>query len=155
MLKTQPITLQFPAPAAGADWSIKVSQIDRAVIMSVTASLTSAVAAGNRTPGLTLTDQSGLVYCLYDSGRLQAASTVSTYTWAQGVSAFGSNNATNNGHQPAPLPDVWLSANDTIGTTTNGLMPADQWSAQVIRFYTGERWLQLQRELAFARELEA
>lgn len=154
-LRTQPRTFSIPSPAPGADWVFTPSQTDRAVVMSVTGILTTAVAAANRFPALTLTDQSGLVYYSADVGRPQAASLVVRYTWARDVYLSPSTLIAGGQSMAGGMPDVWLDPNDTIGTVTNALAAADQWSSIVIRYYTGERWLELQRELQLQQYLES
>lgn len=154
-MHTRPVTYPLPSPAAGTDFSYRPSQTDQAVVMTLTAKLTTSATVAGRLPALTYTDQNGEVYLSADLGQAQAASLAVTYTWAR---MFG----TTLGAAPitgqkasAPLPDAWLQPNDTISVVTANLDPADQWSNIMIRYYTGERWLALQRELRLEAEIEA
>lgn len=152
-LTTKPRTLQIQNPAPGADWSFVPSSTDRVILISVLATLTTAVAAGSRMPALQFTDQSGLVYMQGDLGRGQAASINTAWCWTKDWNV-GPGAATSVGqHAAGPLPNVWLDPNDVIGTVTNGIQAADQWSNIVVRYYAGREWLKLQRELAFMEEI--
>jgi hypothetical protein len=153
-VRTRPVTYPIPSPAAGSDWSYTPSPTDQGIVMAVTATLTTAVAVAGRMPAIEYTDQSGLVYLSADCAQPQAASLAVTYTWARefGLGLFAA--PVNGQRVSAPLPDAWLQPNDKIGTVTSNMQAADQWSNIVIRFYTGERWRELQRELAVEQYLE-
>ena len=154
-MRTKPLTIPLVSPVAGADWSFKPTQTDQCVVMAVTATLTTDATVAARLPAIAYTDQSGLVCLSADCGQPQAASLAVTYTWARefGLGLFA---APINGQRvSAPLPDAWLQPGDTIGTKTFGIDAGDQWSNIVIRYYTGERWRQLQRELAVEQYLES
>lgn len=154
-MRTKPLTYPIPSPAAGSDWSYKVSPTDQGIVMAVTATLTTSAVVAARLPAIEYTDQSGLVYLSADCAQPQAASLAVTYTWARefGLGLFAA--PVNGQRVSAPLPDAWLQPNDLLSVTTLNKDVADQWSNIVIRFYTGERWRQLQRELAVEQYLEA
>lgn len=123
--------------------------------MALTATLTTAVAVAARMPAIEYTDQSNMVYLAADFAQSQPASLAVTYTWARdfGTGLFVS--PITGQRVSGPLPDAWLQPSDKIGTVTANLQAADQWSNIVIRFYTGERWKTLQRELAVEQYLES
>lgn len=152
-MHTKPLTFQLPAPVAGSDWSYMPSQTDQTVIMAITATLTTDATVANRYPGLKMTDQSGLVYFAMNASEPQAASLAVTYSYAESAPNQSGITAVTGQALAAPLPQIWLQPGDTIGSDTLGLDASDQWSAIVIRFYTGERWKRLQWELQVAKEL--
>lgn len=153
-MHTKPVTFTIPAPAAGADWTYEPSNGDQAVIMAITARLTTAVAVANRLPALTLKDQNGTVYFADDMSEPQAASLVCRYSWAREAPDPLAVALSNNQSVTAPFPNVWLQPGDTIGTVTQNIQAADQWSTIVIRYYTGEHWRHLQHELREIADLE-
>lgn len=154
-MRTKPLTYPIPSPAAGSDWSYEPSNTDQGVVMTLTATLTTSIVVASRLPAIYYKDQNGLTYLSADCGQPQAASLAVTYTWARefGLGLFAA--PVNGQRVSAPLPDAWLQPADSIGTKTANMDVGDQWSNIVIRFYTGERWRQLQRELAVEQYLES
>jgi hypothetical protein len=130
-----------------------LSEIDQAILMSVTARLTTSAAVASRLPAIAYTDQSAQLFLSADCGQPQAASLAVTYTWARdfGLGLFA---APITGQRvSAPLPDAWLQPGDVLSTVTANIDVGDQWDRIILRYYTGERWLALQRELAVERFL--
>lgn len=152
-MHTKPLNLPVPAPAAAADWHFVPSQTDRVIVMSVTALLTTAIAVANRYPALTLKDQEGLPYFTADMGVAQAASLAVNYCWARESNSGATAAPVAGQAMSRPFPDIWLSPGDSLGMVTDNLSAGDQWSNIVIRYYTGQRWLDLQAEIAEAKQL--
>lgn len=119
--------------------------------MTVKARFTTSAAVASRLPAIVLKDINGQEFAVADFGHAQTAGLAVTYTWARNF-GLGINAAPVTGQAVSgPLPDAWLQPGDSIGTLTAGIDVADQWDQIVIRYYTGEHWLRLQRELAEAR----
>ena len=133
-------TVRVPAPAAGADWSFKPSDIDRVKVLTVTAKLVTSVTVANRHPALTITDRDQNQYLAQDAQFTQAASLSAQYSWAPGLGNPVLTSALGGTRVGFPFPYPWLEPGDTIATATAGLDAADQWSAIVVRFYTADHW---------------
>lgn len=124
------------APAAGADISETVPTSARWQLLSLRASLTTAVAVANRQPKLTLDDGANRFYDTAD-GPAQAAS----LTWAYCFAPTGSPPANS-------LTDVQINYDNAqmlesgfrIRTVTSAIQAADQWSAPVycVREWQGQ-----------------
>lgn len=153
-MHTRPITQQLPSPAAGTDIAFVPTQTDQCIVMAFTARLTTSAAVASRLPALVMKDQNLLQYVVADFGEAQTAGLAVTYTWARdfgvGISAAPVAGQSVSGR----LPDAWLQPQDTIGTHTTNIDVADQWDQVVVRYYTGEHWLRLKRELAERTQIE-
>jgi hypothetical protein len=130
-------TASVSNPAAGADWTLTLVAGIRYWIHSVTATLTTAAAAGNRSPLLTIKDAAGNVLWSVAPITVQAASLVYIYNWAECVTMA----ADNAGNKVTPLPtECLISGAGSISTTTTNIQAADQWS--LIRVQE-EQWFEL------------
>lgn len=122
-------------PAPGADINELVPTNTRWRLISLRATLTTAVAAANRTVSLTA-DNAGNVYAESPSNFTQVASIVNTYNWFDSAPYV---NAPFNLRTLAPLPSqMFLAAGHRIRTVTGAIQAADQWSAPV---YSVLDWL--------------
>jgi hypothetical protein len=150
MLHTRPRTDPIASPAAGADITFVPTQIDQCVVMTFKARLTTSAVVANRLPALVMKDINGNIYVQAGLGQPQAASLAVTYTWARAFGAGSAGALVTGQSTSGPLPDAWLQPGDTIGTATTNLDVGDQWDQVVCRYYVGEHWLRLRRELAEA-----
>lgn len=147
-MHTRPRTDPISPPAAGADFAFTPTQTDQCIVMTLKARLTTSIVVANRLPALVMKDVNGNVYVCAGASQPQVASTAVTYTWAR---AFGTSSAgalVNGQSVSGPLPDAWLQPSDSIGTLTPGIDVGDQWDQIVCRYYVGEHWLKLRREMA-------
>lgn len=127
--------LVIGTPAAGADFQLVVPTGARWRLRSIAATLTTAVAAGNRLPVFQITDNIGHPLVQSPFANQQAPSIVQAYCAQQGWTAFTNGNTSVTG-----LPtDLTLLAGWFIGCTTTGIQAADQWSALQVQF---EEWLE-------------
>lgn len=121
------------APAAGADFVYTVPGSIRVRITSLSALLTTAVAAANRLPSIIIDDGANVV-AMIPSGNTQAASLAEQYTWADSCpqAALFDNKVI------APLPsNLILKAGWRVRSNTTAIQAADQWSAV---FILGQQW---------------
>lgn len=153
-MHTRPVTQALASPAAGADIAFIPTGTDQCIVMTLTARLTTSATVADRLPALVMKDQNLVTYVLADFGQPQTAGLAVTYTWARDFGLSVTASPVAGQAMSGRLPDAWLQPQDTIGTQTHGLDPADQWDQVVIRYYTGEHWLKLRRELAERTMLE-
>jgi len=113
-----------PAPAAGADWSVTVPAGKVWRLVSVQATLTTAVAVANRSPRLIVGDGDA-TFLTIPPVAVQAASLAGVFDWLEHGSAY-----TTAPDQVLSLPALVLEAGWTVGTSTTAIQAADQWSAQ-------------------------
>lgn len=116
-------TVQVPAPAAGADWSLAVPAGSVYGLISVQASLTTSATVADRAPRLQLTDGDA-IYLDLPPQAVQAASLTGRFAWVQGMSTYGSA-----GGQVVGMPALLLQPGWTLGTSTDNIDTTDQWSA--------------------------
>lgn len=122
--------------------------------MTVKARFTTSAAVASRLPALVLKDINAQEFAVADFGHAQTTGLAVTYTWARNF-GLGINAAPVAGQAVSgPLPDAWLQPGDSIGSLTAAIDVADQWDQIVIRYYTGEHWLRLKRELAERTQIE-
>lgn len=111
-------------PAAGVDWVFTNPTGARATVMGVFAQLVTSAAAATRTATLKITDGANIAF-LVDATATQIASITNQYTGYCGGFAGGSGGT----HIYWPLPAPYLLGTGwTIGTVTNNIQAADQWS---------------------------
>jgi hypothetical protein len=115
--------VSVPAPAAGADWSLVVPAGSVYELVSVYASLSTSATVANRGARLQLT-AGGVVYLDLAPQAVQAASLTTRYAWAQGMASYSADNGVVTG-----LPKLYLEPGWSIGTQTDLIDGADQWSA--------------------------
>lgn len=117
------ITAATPAP--GGEVSETVPTGARWELIAFRAQLSTAVAAGNRLPALTLDDGTN-EYCRSPLGVVIAPSTVSFLTYAQGLNRFADPSTT---LECGGVPiDNRLTAGHRIRTATLNIQAADQYS---------------------------
>lgn len=113
------------APAAGADWVFTVPVLARFRLMSLTSTLTTAVAAANRDVTLVIDDGANIIAQI-PAGFALAASLSNTYTFGDSLvqsPAF-------NGFSIAPTPsNLLLRPGWRVRSVTGNIQAADQWSA--------------------------
>lgn len=119
-------------PGAGADWTFTVEAFARRRLVSVTATLTAAVAVANRLVSLIIDDGANVLANI-PTGVTLVASTANTYTFGDGlVITTPFNNVS-----MAPTPGNAMLGNGwRIRSSTTGIQPADQWSAINLHFMT-------------------
>jgi hypothetical protein len=121
----QPRSILIATPAAGADFTQTVPSSTRWRIVSLSATLTTAVAVANRNVDLVIDDGAN-VFAEISSGFSQVASLVNDYTWMDG----GVAQAAFDNIVALPLPSqMFLPPTFRIRSETTGIQPADQWSA--------------------------
>lgn len=117
-------------PAAGADFSFTLT--GGAILESVTATLTTAVAVANRSPALKIVNNVATVVVRgIQTPAVQAASLTVDYTWMVGAGAaiVGANQVV------LPLPSLFVTAGTwTFSSLTNLIQAADQWSNIAVGF---------------------
>jgi len=112
-------------PAAGADFSTTVAVSSRLRVVSISATLTAAVAVANRLVSLVLDDGAN-IFSFLPTGVTVVASGVNIFTWADSLPIA----APFDGKSMAPLPtNLILTVNMRLRSLTTGIQPADQWSA--------------------------
>lgn len=112
------------SPAAGADWSYAVPALQRLSLTMVQAQLVTSAAAATRTATLKITDGANTL-ALIDATTTQIASLTNQYTGYGNGFPAGSGGT----HLYWPLPSpLILGPTWTIGTVTNNIQAADQWS---------------------------
>jgi hypothetical protein len=120
--------LSVANPGAGLDWSTTVPVNGRWRLQSVRATLVTAVAVANREAILTFGVGGTLVYNAI-AVPLQAASLTWVYSWGAGVNTLLTVNGSTTPNVTTSIPvDVWLPAGTSIGTATQNIQGADQWS---------------------------
>ena len=127
-------TITGSVPAAGADINEAVPQGARWRLLSLSATLTTAVAVANRQVQLTL-DNAGTAYYATTPGPAQAASLVWTYCFAPtGYAPLNTLLTVQSNYDNQQQLD---QTNGHIRTLTNLIQAADQWSAPT---YTVLEW---------------
>jgi hypothetical protein len=116
-----------PNPAAGADWSVTVPASEVWSLVTITATLTTSAAVANRLPSLVVTD-GNVRYARMSAVNTQAASLTSIATWGP----YGQSGQTGTVVRGI-LPVAALGPGETIGSLTDLIDVADQWSAIVLR----------------------
>lgn len=137
-------TTVLPAPAAGSDWAVTLSQADRVQVHAITAQLTTSATAASRLVTLQLSDQNGLVYWAADLEAAQVASGTARYSWARGTSVSANTALGAPVSLSGSLPYAWLEPGDQIAVKTTNLESGDQWSQVVMRYSAVEHWQYLQ-----------
>jgi len=129
-------SIAVTTPGAGADFTFTIPTLSRYRIISLSATLTTAVAVANRNVELVIDDGAN-VLAEIDSGFSQLASLVNDYTWMDS----GPIGAAFDNVVVLPLPaNLILPAGFRISSETTAIQGADQWSA--IRMLVSE-WLDL------------
>lgn len=129
-------SIAVPNPAAGVDWTQTVPTGARWLLHGIYATLTTAVAAGNRQPLLVLDDGVNRLTA-QNTALVQAGSLANDWTWDPGNPTTGVfANSVNDIDLPFPVP---LFAGYRVRTVTLALQAADQWSG--IRLLV-EEWLE-------------
>lgn len=113
------------APAAGADFTVSVPAGARYRLISLFATLTTAVAVANR--GVTLVVDDGVnILGQYPAQTVQAASLAVGYTFGDSVTG----QASVQGFESVSTPGMmFLGQNWRIRSVTSNIQAADQWSA--------------------------
>lgn len=119
-------SIQVAAPIAGADWTQAVPPGVLWCPCAVSATLTTAAAAFNRLPILTLSDGT-LIFARSGLASVIPATQVSPCSWMLGVAAFASPDV--QGAISGAMPNLLLLGGHVIATVTRNLQAADQWSA--------------------------
>lgn len=139
-MSSRVITETVRPPLAGADFSFRISQTDKVLLLTLSAVLTTSVAVANRRPALSFADQSAGVFWSADAINPQAASLGVTYSWARGLNVGAAAAIVTSERVGIGLPWVRLQPNDTLASITSGLDAADQWSSIVYRAIVGDWW---------------
>lgn len=122
-------SIQNAAPAAGADFTIAVPAGARWELLSLFATLTTAVAVANRVVTLTIDDGTH-VFLKSSQQQQQAASLAWDYFWAPGDQNQSSGNVL---LVTSSLPHrVFLGGGFNLNAVTANLQAADAWSAQQV-----------------------
>jgi hypothetical protein len=137
------VPLSVDQPAVGHDWSFMPSNTDRAKFDSITAKLVTSAVVANRSPVLSVVDETGNIVTLDGSQFAQAAGATVAYSWRPGNSWYGVNGAST--LVSASCPGFWLPASCTVRVTTVNLDVGDQWSLVFATFLVEdqlalERW---------------
>lgn len=129
----RPVTVA--APAAGADWSVKVDGGEVWMVLDGTATLATSVAVASRSPRLIGTD-GNVTYRRVGAGVDQAASLTVAYSINPGAGA-GNTAGASSAAWPTPVPLV-VPPSHSIGTNTGAIQAADQWSAIALLVLVGK-----------------
>jgi len=121
-------------PAAGADWSYAVGVGTRTWIHSVTAILTTAVAAANRQPQFTLQDPTGTTIWSLAGIAAQTASQVCQYNLGEALTLAQDVNKNFTISMPS---EIYVTGAFKLFVTTTNIQAADQWSGISIQY---ESW---------------
>lgn len=137
-------------PAAGADLAITPVTGEAWRLLTLRATLTTAVAVANRVPHFQIIDQSGTVVHEIVAVAAETASSVVTYQLTCGNGAPYQGGAAFDGVSGIALPDIWFPAGFKIKTATTAIAAADQWSAISWALRVGDEYehLALLREIA-------
>ena len=111
-------------PAAGADWVFTCPSGTRQRLISLVATLSTSMVAGDRQPQFAVTDGTDAIYELFASGTVPASSST-TYTFAP-ISFYGGSVATGF-IVPSPIGLI-LEPGWLLGVETNNLDVGDQWA---------------------------
>ncbi len=113
-------------PGAGQDWEVVVPTAARWRLMAVEASLTTSIAAGNRTPSLGFWTRQGVIIQMLGSQVLGPSATLD-FQWLRGQPALV--NAAGVVNQWL-LPDLVLESGWGVLSKTAGLLGGDIWGLQ-------------------------
>lgn len=117
-------SLQIANPAAGAEFTFTNATMTRLRVTSISATLTTAVAAANRMANVVIDDGANIVAQL-PAFSLQAASLAFVYTGSSGVAGYLAPGTTVVIGFPS---DLMLAASWRIRSLTTAIQAADQWS---------------------------
>ena len=120
------ISIHIANPSAGADWSFTVPTATRFRLRTVSALLTTAVAAANRAPRFFVKDSGGNIVGESSQGNPITASLAMQVTAGAGVASV--NDTTNALLHSIPFHGYDMPASWTLGFSTANLQAADQWS---------------------------
>jgi len=117
----------YAAPAAGADFTLTLSPTNqRAMIVGLTATLTTGAAVPVRTVHLVIDDGTNTIL-EWVAATTQAASTAVRYI----AGMYGSEMATRDGVAVIPIPSgIHINGGWRIRSVTTAIAAADAWSAQ-------------------------
>jgi hypothetical protein len=120
----QPRSIQVGNPAAGADWVFTVPGLSRARVISISATLATAVTVATRFAELVIDDGAN-VLAEIPAPASQLASLTNDYTWADSAPEFAAIDAV----VLAPLPaNLILPSPFRIRSETTAIQGTDQWS---------------------------
>lgn len=125
------------APAAGADWQVKVPNVAYWELLAVSYKLTTSAVVANRQVSLLVKDQNGVVLGEVDALAVQAAGATKQYVHQDDVAAPEQIVAITGA---VPLAGVPLQPGWTIGTSTALIDAGDQYGSIVVlvREWTAE-----------------
>lgn len=144
-----------PAPAAGADFTIKAPGPQFWLPVALTATFMTSDADVDRQPVLAVTDGTSIVAKVSTIDPIPASLTVE-YTFLRSYPVLAQNDLGT--LQVSPLPDVVLPTGWTIGFLTAGIDDADQWSdisVTVIQITGGQPAQAGRRETAILEHWQA
>jgi hypothetical protein len=119
----------IPAPAAGADWSLTVTDPGWWRLRSAFATLTVAGAGNNQVPGMQLSSASGIMAQGY-SASFFATTGAKGVTWiTAGPTAEGQVSVS---EAIVPVPGLFLQPGGTFASQTKFLQAGDQWSSVLL-----------------------
>lgn len=145
-------TFSVPQPAKGADFTFIPAGQERVRLLSLSAILTTSAVVANRVPSLTFKTRDALTYWSADTVTPQPASLAVRYSWAIGTGLSINAAPFTSERVGAPLPHLWLDADDTVSGATLAIDINDQWSSIAYRCLIGEHYeaLEIAAELAQA-----
>ena len=117
--------LKLPNPAEGKDFTITRSESMLWRVISLTATLVTGAEAGNRVPGLQVSDGDGNALMVVGGTQEQATGLTRRVTFAPEVSTDTTIAA---GPNTINIPWLLLLPGYSISTLTNGLLAKDQWT---------------------------
>lgn len=119
-------TVLVAAPAAGADWAVKVPVAEAWLVQGLTATLVTSAVVANRAPRLEVADEE-VIISRFQPGRAPAASQTTRWTLVTGGPS-ASNTSSTIGTWGGPT-ELRIHPGRTLQVVTENLDVADQWSA--------------------------
>lgn len=133
-------------PAAGADFATIISNSDRFSLLTLRATLTSAVTVANRSVHFQVVNPSGQIVHEIVVPPVAASAAV-TFSAVAGTGFYNTAETVYDGVLSLPLPNVWWPDGYTVRSKTTNLQAGDQWSNLYISALIGDeqehlRWLE-------------
>lgn len=143
-MRSQLVTMKQVQPAAGADFQFIPAGMERVKLLSLTAILTTSAVVAARQPSLRFQTRALDTYWAADTVNPQPASTAVRYSWAYGTGLSIPTTVVTSGKIGAPLPHLWLDADDLVASTTVAIDVGDQWTQIVYRCLIGDHYMALE-----------
>lgn len=124
-------------PLAGVDWSTIISTNDEAQLLTLRATLTTAVAVASRSAHFQIVNPSGQIVHEIVVPPVTASSAV-TFSGVAGTGFYNTAETVYDGVLSIPLPNLWWPGNYTIRSKTTLLQAADQWSGVYLSALVGD-----------------